>query len=216
MNAADMLSQYKNASLEFGAGNKSEDSPDEGTQKLANELDDFVTKGEKGSQNSKRDLGALSDDDIADLQLQTARKLREVSYFLDSSLKSSRNLSTCSWSKMVMPTMMRVLSLLNKMLLCVTLWVSRRRKGRHCRPELRRPPPGSPPFSTLSHLSRLALIFKLVLCCYALHTVLSLCLTPTSFSSYPTQTAPSPKQGIVKLGSGTKLDPCLAGLVKFT
>jgi hypothetical protein len=80
MNAADMLSQYKNASLEFGAGNKSDDSPDEGTQKLAKELDDFVTKGENGAQNSERELGALSDDDIADLQLQTARKLREVSF----------------------------------------------------------------------------------------------------------------------------------------
>jgi hypothetical protein len=85
MNAADMLFQYKNASLEFGAGNTSDNSPDEGTKKLANELDDFVTIGEKGSQNSKRDLGAISDDDIADLQLQTARKLREVSSFLCSS-----------------------------------------------------------------------------------------------------------------------------------
>jgi hypothetical protein len=59
-------------------------------------------------------------------------------------------------------------------------------------------------------------LFFTVLCCYVLHTVLSLCLTLTSFSSYPTQTAPSPKQGTVKLGSGKKLDPCLAGLVKFT
>jgi hypothetical protein len=36
------------------------------------------------------------------------------------------------------------------------------------------------------------------------------------FAFYPTQTAPSAKQGLVKLGSGTKLDPCLAGLVEFT
>jgi hypothetical protein len=173
MNAADMLSQYKNASLEFGAGNKSEDSPDEGTQKLANELDAFVTKGEKGSQNSKRDLGALSDDDIADLQLQTARKLREVSYFLDSSMKSSRNLWTCSWSKMVMPTMMRVISLVNKMLLCVTLLVPHR-------PSPKRTPlsTGTPPPTRLSFFHVLAFIktciaFYFLLCCVVMSSTLS-------------------------------------------
>lgn len=82
MNAADMLSQYKNASLEFGAGNKSYDSsPDDGTQKLAKELDEFVAKGNKGAQTAEPYLGNLLEDDIADLQLQTARKLREVSLF---------------------------------------------------------------------------------------------------------------------------------------
>lgn len=81
INAADMLSQYKNASLEFGTGNKSCDYSDEGTQKLAKELDEFVAKGDKCAQTAECRLGNLSEDDIADLQLQTARKLREVSLF---------------------------------------------------------------------------------------------------------------------------------------
>lgn len=82
MNAVDMLSQYKNASLEFGAGSKSYDYSDQGTQKMAKELDEFVAKGDKEAQTADLHLGNLPEEDIADLQLQTARKLREVSFFL--------------------------------------------------------------------------------------------------------------------------------------
>lgn len=119
LNPADMLSQYKNSSLEFGSGgtNASTSATTEGqttihnsigtpgttfgeasqidisqgAQRLAKELDEFVAKGleTNGNFNAQTDSKKPSDDAIAELQLQTARKLRQVSQlFLISELFS--------------------------------------------------------------------------------------------------------------------------------
>lgn len=93
---------YGNAKMELGSGGESDSGNGstlslsnstgsallseirEGAERLANELDEYLAKGsEKGF---VRDKGAppLSDEAVADLQLATARKLREVSRRNDS------------------------------------------------------------------------------------------------------------------------------------
>lgn len=90
MTAADMLSQYKNASMEFGdAAEKAPVvDPDIGTQKLARELEEFISKGPDQGQDSYskrgRETNFMDEEAMADLQLQTARKLREVRSFQGS------------------------------------------------------------------------------------------------------------------------------------
>lgn len=94
--AADMLASYK-SNLDPGptgssAGGKINASGStllseirEGAERLANELDHFLSSSEsegKHLSSKKRDAPALSDEAIADLQLATARKLRQVSCFL--------------------------------------------------------------------------------------------------------------------------------------
>ena len=51
----------------------------DGAKRLAQELDQYITRGpDKTGQGNAESGSALSDDAIADLQLATARKLREV------------------------------------------------------------------------------------------------------------------------------------------
>ena len=97
--AADMFSySNNNGNLEFGSGGddadntaaaQSGDAPaggttsladiSDGAKRLAQELDQYITRGPEKSGQGDNDKGmALSDDAIADLQLATARKLREV------------------------------------------------------------------------------------------------------------------------------------------
>lgn len=105
LNPANMLSQYKNASLEFGSGGKnatsgqatSSSNGDEtqldisqGAHRLAKELDEFVAKELKSSSPLTPPSDAsISEDAIADLQLQTARKLRQVSSLFRSKMEPS-------------------------------------------------------------------------------------------------------------------------------
>jgi len=110
--AADMFATYSNKNnLEFGSGGGStrggvvaDESESgscnvagqegtvtaasvaaitDGAKRLAQELDQYISKGpEKTSPHGNNaDSSALSDDAIADLQLATARKLREVSSY---------------------------------------------------------------------------------------------------------------------------------------
>lgn len=91
LHPSEMLSQYKNASLEFGSVAKSSvakgrlsqhDDMDvtHGAYRLARELDQFVSKGldaalaEDKNSHHPPQFG----ESVADLQLQTARKLRQV------------------------------------------------------------------------------------------------------------------------------------------
>lgn len=86
INPVEMLSQYKNASLEFGSGTKptklvpEEDADGSlGAYRLARELDNFIAKGlDTSSTDSQNVPTKAQGDSIADLQLQTARKLRQV------------------------------------------------------------------------------------------------------------------------------------------
>lgn len=95
--AADMLATYTNAGLEFGSGggessgNGSAPAKNsttgsallseirEGAERLANELDEYLARGGDKSLASGKDAAPLSDEAVADVQLATARKLREVS-----------------------------------------------------------------------------------------------------------------------------------------
>ena len=51
----------------------------EGAERLANELDEYLSKGSDKPFIPEKDAPPLSDEAVADLQLATARKLREVS-----------------------------------------------------------------------------------------------------------------------------------------
>lgn len=80
----------------FGDNMQSVDATS-GTKRLAKELDEFVSKGSKSDLPAEEgDSGPLSDDAIADLQLQTARKLRQVSLvpFLSHSVTHSARTTT--------------------------------------------------------------------------------------------------------------------------
>lgn len=101
--ATDMFAAYSNANLEFGSGGggtgessnsgQSQNSSaatssssaeiTDGAKRLAQELDQFITRGPEkaftGGQEAP--VNTLSDEAIADLQLATARKLREVCLF---------------------------------------------------------------------------------------------------------------------------------------
>jgi hypothetical protein len=91
LNAAEMLSQYKNASLEFGSGSKNplakgrpepqdESEIIKGAYKMAQQLNLFVEKGmEAALEDSDTAVPAESEEPIADIQLKTVRKLRQVS-----------------------------------------------------------------------------------------------------------------------------------------
>ena len=98
LNPSEMLSQYKHASLEFGsvtkpaAGNgrltpQDEKDVNQGAYRLARELDQFIAKGLDAALHLAEDQTApdahKSGESVADLQLQTARKLRQVSEMRD-------------------------------------------------------------------------------------------------------------------------------------
>lgn len=90
--AADMFAAYSNASLEYSVsdsvGMMSQNSTSsvssslseitDGVKRLAKELDQFITRGVEHSRKIDADSPPMSDDAIADLQLATARKLREL------------------------------------------------------------------------------------------------------------------------------------------
>jgi hypothetical protein len=89
--AADVLANYK-SNLEPGSAGSSSGKNNssgstllseirEGAERLATELDHFLSKSENHISN-KKDEPPLSDEAIADLQLATARKLRQVSNLL--------------------------------------------------------------------------------------------------------------------------------------
>jgi hypothetical protein len=95
--AADMLATYGNPNLEFGSGSGESSSGGsasakntttgsvvlseirEGAERLANELDEYLARSSEKSFIRDKDAPPLSDEAVADLQLATARKLREVS-----------------------------------------------------------------------------------------------------------------------------------------
>ena len=89
--AADMLANYK-SNLEPSSGTNSSSGKNsnnssgsavlsevrDGAQRLATELDEYLSQADS-KQSTPSQVGApLSDEAIADLQLATARKLREV------------------------------------------------------------------------------------------------------------------------------------------
>ena len=57
----------------------------EGAERLAEELDNYLAKDSKKAPIRGKDAPPLSDEQVADLQLATARKLREVRAYLRSS-----------------------------------------------------------------------------------------------------------------------------------
>lgn len=78
--AADMLANYK-SSLEpsiCGPSKALLAEVREGTERLANELDQFLESTNHSCIDRRKELYPLSDGGIADLQLATARMLREV------------------------------------------------------------------------------------------------------------------------------------------
>jgi hypothetical protein len=90
-----MLSHYKNASLEFGAIAKSsvatgrltlQDDADitHGAYRLARELDQFISKGLNAAlaEHKNSHQPPKSGESVADLQLHTARKVRQVRNFV--------------------------------------------------------------------------------------------------------------------------------------
>jgi hypothetical protein len=90
--AADMFAAYsKHTGLDLGGGGDSESGSNkktgpallaeikEGAERLANELDVYLSKGSGKPFIPDKDAPPLSDEAVADLQLATARKLREVS-----------------------------------------------------------------------------------------------------------------------------------------
>lgn len=94
LNPEGMLSQYKNASLEFGSASRnSADSTatlgsdkSQGAFRLAKQLELFTTSGltvalayDDTSDTSDSQVDEKGNSEIAELQLQTARKLRQVS-----------------------------------------------------------------------------------------------------------------------------------------
>jgi hypothetical protein len=94
--AADVLANYKSnlepgsAGSSYGKNNSSGSTLlseiREGAERLATELDHFLSTSENHSSN-KKDGPPLSDEAIADLQLATARKLRQVSNLLQYSIR---------------------------------------------------------------------------------------------------------------------------------
>jgi len=93
--ASDVLTQYENASLEFGGGQKSFNGENvnisEATRKLANELNEFESKvaGEAGKQAAAT-YNDVSEDAVEALQLQSCRKLRQVRLFqVDECMKDN-------------------------------------------------------------------------------------------------------------------------------
>lgn len=91
LNPSEMMSQYKNASLEFGSVTKSsvaigrlshqdEGDVNHGAYRLAHELNQFISKGLDAALAEDKNYHHLpkSGESVADLQLQTARKLRQV------------------------------------------------------------------------------------------------------------------------------------------
>ena len=92
---SEMLSHYKNASLEFGAIAKSsvatgrltlQDDADitHGAYRLARELDQFISKGLDAAlaEHKNSHQPPKSGESVADLQLHTARKVRQVRNFV--------------------------------------------------------------------------------------------------------------------------------------
>ena len=95
LNPSEMLSQYKSASLEFGSVAKSsvaigrfskQDEMDvnHGAYRLAHELDLFICKGLDAALTEEKNSPPppKPGESVADLQLQTARKLRQVRSFV--------------------------------------------------------------------------------------------------------------------------------------
>ena len=75
--AADTLANAElNALNEPKPDSKTLDEIKETTERLASELNDYLTLNE--TTNIRPDFANLSDEAIADIQLATARKLREV------------------------------------------------------------------------------------------------------------------------------------------
>lgn len=100
--AADMFAAYSNSCQEMGPGARdsgsgvqnlsaasASTSPSEitdGAKRLAQELDHFINQApDKALDVDGGSSTALSEDGIADLQLQTARKLREVRTYVAKS-----------------------------------------------------------------------------------------------------------------------------------
>jgi hypothetical protein len=99
-------SSYSSGNLDFGSGTDAtekiaQDAPggttsladiSDGAKRLAQELDQYITRGpDKTAQGDTTAGSALSDDAIADLQLATARKLREVGAFCSGGKRWSRH-----------------------------------------------------------------------------------------------------------------------------
>ncbi len=95
LNPSEMLSQYKNASLEFGSvakpsasigrqSHQDEMDVNQGAHRLARELDQFISKGLDAAlaADASSHHALKSGESVADLQLQTARKLRQVRHCL--------------------------------------------------------------------------------------------------------------------------------------
>ena len=78
--AADMLASYK-SSLDPSSGHSGStllSEIREGAERLANELDEYLESENLSRISRKEASHPLTDEGIADLQLATARKLREV------------------------------------------------------------------------------------------------------------------------------------------
>lgn len=96
LNPAEMLSQYKNASLEFGAtksGDRRVENDDKdcsnGAYRLARELDQFIVNGLDAALAASQNFDSFTTpgESISDLQLHSARKLRQVRLWLLSRLR---------------------------------------------------------------------------------------------------------------------------------
>ena len=105
LSTSEMLSQYKNSNIEFGSvvkpsatvgrlSQQDEMDINQGAYRLARELDQFMSKGldavlagDKSSHYSSK-----SGESVADLQLQTARKLRQVRIYGYGVPRMSRSL----------------------------------------------------------------------------------------------------------------------------
>ena len=86
--AADMLASYK-SSLDPSTGHSGSSllaEIREGTDRLANELDEYLENTNVARINRRKASQPLTDEGIADLQLATARKLREVRAHFPSSV----------------------------------------------------------------------------------------------------------------------------------
>ncbi|CAJ1960030.1 unnamed protein product [Cylindrotheca closterium] len=78
--AADMLANFK-SSLDPSSGHSGSSllaDIREGAERLANEVDEYLESTNHSSINRRKESNPLSDEGIADLQLVTARKLREL------------------------------------------------------------------------------------------------------------------------------------------
>lgn len=78
--AADMLASFKsNLDSSIGhSGSSLLSDIREGSERLANELEEYIDSTNHPCTNQRKESKPLSDEGIADLQLATARKLREV------------------------------------------------------------------------------------------------------------------------------------------